>query len=167
MDPRQARLMAAYNAWMNDKLYAACATLSDAECKRDRGAFFRSIHGTLNHLLLADSIWMGRFEGKPFAFDRLDQELYAGFDDLRAARNEMDARIERWAAELTEGALGAKLEYTSAVTKRTHAPMIWKVVAHFFNHQAHHRGQLTALLSQAGVDYGATDLLLMPSVMDG
>jgi uncharacterized damage-inducible protein DinB len=167
MDPRQARLMAAYNAWMNDKLYAACATLSDPERKRDRGAFFRSIHGTLNHLLLADSIWMGRFEGKPFAFDSLDQELHAGFDDLRAARNEMDARIERWAAELTEGALGAKLEYTSAVTKRTHAPMIWKVVAHFFNHQAHHRGQLTALLSQAGVDYGATDLLLMPSVMDG
>ena len=167
MEPRQARLMAAYNAWMNDKLYAACASLSDEERKHDRGAFFRSIHGTLNHLLLADSIWMGRFEGKPFAFKSLDQELYASFDDLRTARKEMDARIERWAAGLTEAALGAKLEYTSVVTKRTHAPMLWKVVAHFFNHQAHHRGQLTALLSQAGVDYGATDLLFMPSVMDG
>ncbi len=63
----QTRLFAAYNTWMNDKLYDACATLSDEDRKRDRGAFFHSIHGTLNHLLLADSVWMGRFEKQPFA----------------------------------------------------------------------------------------------------
>jgi uncharacterized damage-inducible protein DinB len=151
---------------MNDKLYASCAALSDEDRKRDRGAFFHSIHGTLNHLLLADSVWLGRFEGQPFAFSSLDQELYASFDELRTRRTEVDDRIERWAAGVTDTALDAKLEFTSALTKRTHAPILWKVVAHFFNHQTHHRGQLTALLSQARVDYGVTDLFLLPGVLD-
>lgn len=167
MDSQQACLLAQYNTWMNGKLYAACAALSDDERKRDRGAFFRSVHGTLNHLLLADSIWMGRFEGKPFAFKSLDQELCASFDELRTRRGEMDERIERWARGLTGAALAAKLEFTSAITKRTHAPTLWRVVMHFFNHQTHHRGQLTTLLSQARVDYGTTDLFLMPGLLDG
>jgi uncharacterized damage-inducible protein DinB len=167
MRTEQTRLLAAYNAWMNDKLYSVCAALSDEDRKRDRGAFFKSIHGTLNHLLLADSVWMGRFEGKPFAMRSLDQELYSSFDELRAQRREMDARIERWASGLTEAGLDAKLEFTSAITKQTHRPTVWKVVMHFFNHQTHHRGQLTTLLSQNGLDYGSTDLLFMPSVLDG
>jgi len=166
MRVEQARLMARYNAWMNDKLYAACATLSDEERKRDRGAFFGSIHGTLNHLLLADSVWMGRFEGKPFAFTSLDQELYASFDELRAQRAELDERIRRWTDGLTDAALEAKLPFTSAITKRSHTPTLWKIVAHFFNHQTHHRGQLTALLSQARVDYGVTDLFLLPGLLE-
>ena len=166
MRSEQAQVLAQYNAWMNDKLYAACAALSDDERKRDRGAFFGSIHRTLNHILLADSIWMGRFEGKPFAFGGLDQELYASFDELRANRTEMEERIERWARGLTDAALAAKIEFTSAITKRTHAPTLWTVVLHFFNHQTHHRGQLTTLLSQAGVDYGTTDLFLLPGLLD-
>jgi uncharacterized damage-inducible protein DinB len=121
---------------------------------------------TLNHLLLADSVWMGRFEGKPFTFKGLDQELFESFEELRARRVEMDGRIERWARGLTDAALCSKLEFTSVITKRTHAPMLWKVVLHFFNHQTHHRGQLTTLLSQAGVDYGVTDLFLLPDFLD-
>jgi len=163
----EARLLAEYNAWMNGKLYAACAGLSDDERKRDRGAFFHSIHGTLNHVLLADSVWMGRFDGTPFKFKSLDQELYASFDELQKQRVEMDKRIERWARGLTDAALGAKIEFTSQITKRTHAPTLWRVVLHFFNHQTHHRGQLTTLLSQAGVDYGVTDLFLLPGLLDG
>lgn len=166
MRAEQARLLARYNAWMNDKLYAACATLSDEERKRDRGAFFRSIHGTLNHVLLADSVWMGRFESKPFAFSSLDEELHASFDELRAQRARVDERILRWADGLTDAALDAKLPFTSGLTKRTHAPILWKIVAHFFNHQTHHRGQLTTLLSQARVDYGVTDLFLLPGLLD-
>jgi uncharacterized damage-inducible protein DinB len=166
MNAEHARLLARYNAWMNDKLYAACATLSDEERKRDRGAFFRSFHGTLNHILLADSIWMGRFQGQPFAFRSLDQELFDSFDELRARRAELDERIQRWAGGLTDAALEAKLQFTSAITKRSHAPVLWKIVAHFFNHQTHHRGQLTALLSQARIDYGVTDLFLLPGVVD-
>lgn len=166
MNAEHARLLARYNAWMNDKLYAACATLSDEERKRDRGAFFRSIHGTLNHLLLADLVWMGRFQGQPFAFRSLDQELCPTFDELRARRTELDERIQHWAAGLTDAALEAKLQFTSAITKRTHEPVLWKIVAHVFNHQTHHRGQLTALLSQVRVDYGVTDLFLLPGVVD-
>jgi uncharacterized damage-inducible protein DinB len=166
MRSEEARLLAEYNSWMNGKLYGACATLSDEERKRDRGAYFRSLHGTLNHLLLADSVWMGRFEGKPFVFKSLDQELHASFDELRAHRVEMDERIARWASTLTDDALAAKLEFTSVLTKRTHAPTLWRVVLHFFNHQTHHRGQLTALLSQAGVDYGVTDLFLLPGLLE-
>lgn len=167
MRAEQARLQARYNTWMNEKLYAACATLSDEERKRDRGAFFGSIHGTLNHLLLADSVWMGRFEGKPFAFKSLDQELYASFDELKAQRASLDERIQRWADGLTDAALEAQLPFTSAITKQSYAPKLWKIVAHFFNHQTHHRGQLTALLSQARVGYGITDLFLLPGVLDG
>ena len=144
----EVRLLAEYNAWMNGKLYAACAALSDDERKRDRGAFFHSIHGTLNHVLLADSIWMGRFERTPFNFTSLDQELYASFVELAAQRAEMDKRIERWARGLTDSALGAKIEFTSQITKRTHAPTLWRVVLHFFNHQTHHRGQLIQLASR-------------------
>jgi uncharacterized damage-inducible protein DinB len=166
MRAEQARLMARYNTWMNEKLYAACATLSDEERKRDRGAFFGSIHATLNHLLLADSVWLGRFENQPFAFHSLDQELYAGFDELRVQRAALDARIERWTSGLTDLTLAGKLAFTSALTKRSYAPALWKIVAHFFNHQTHHRGQLTALLSQAHVDYGVTDLFLLPGLLD-
>ena len=109
MRSEEVRLLAEYNAWMNGKLYAACATLSDEDRKRDRGAFFHSIHGTLNHVLLADSIWMGRFEGAPFNFTSLDQELYASFDELQKQRVETDKRIERWARGVTDSALQAAL----------------------------------------------------------
>ena len=165
--PEYCQLMARYTQWMNERVYDLLANLDDGERKRDRGAFFHSIHGTLNHVLLADSIWMGRFAGPPFTFTSLDQELYASFDELRAHRTEMDERIVRWATGLTDAALSAKIEFKSAITKRTHAPTLWRVVLHFFNHQTHHRGQITALLSQAGVDYGVTDLFLMPGLLDG
>src|SRR6267378_5476637 len=77
------RMMAGYNHWMNEKLYAVCAQVSDEDRRRDRKAFFRSIHGTLNHLLLTDRGWLGRFNGKPWTFRSLDQELYADFHELR------------------------------------------------------------------------------------
>src|SRR5688500_3091027 len=96
MRTEQARVSANYNAWMNEQLYAVCATLSDEDRKRDRRAFFRSIHGTLNHLLLADLVWMGRFDGNAFTAKSLDQELCASFDDLRLRRVELDERIRRW-----------------------------------------------------------------------
>jgi uncharacterized damage-inducible protein DinB len=166
MRSEQVQVLAQYNAWMNGKLYATCMAMPDDERKRDRGAFFHSIHGTLNHILLADSVWMGRFEGKPFAFRGLDQELYASFDELHTSRAAMDERIERWAHGLTDAALAAKIEFTSAITKRTHTPTLWTVVLHFFNHQTHHRGQLTTLLSQSGVDYGTTDLFLLPGLLE-
>ena len=166
MRTEQVRVLAAYNAWMNDKLYAACATVPEEERKRDRGAFFSSIHGTLNHLLLADLIWLGRFHGKPYPVRSLDQELYPDFADLRSVREATDETIASWAGGLTEERLAARLEFTSGITKKTYAPPLWKLALHFFNHQTHHRGQLTTLLHQTGIDYGVTDLMMLPGFMD-
>jgi len=164
MTPEQASTMGAYNCWMNRRLYDVCAELPDAERKRDRGAFFRSIHGTLNHVLVADKIWLGRFEGEPFRVQSLDQELHGGFDDLRAERESTDRRIEAWAAGLTDEALRGTLRYTSIVDPAERTLPLWIAATHFFNHQTHHRGQLTTLLNQCGKDYGVTDLIWLPEL---
>ena len=156
-----ARTLARYNRWMNTKLYDCSARLSDARRKEDRGAFFKSIHGTLNHLLVGDSVWMGRFQGPVFVPTSLAQELHADFDDLRRAREAMDQRILDWTANLTDAVLASELHYTSIVNPQPrHMPM-GLAVAHFFNHQTHHRGQVTTLLSQCGIDPGVTDLMWM------
>lgn len=152
------RLMSGYNRWMNEKLYAICATLSDQERKQDRKAFFRSIHGTLNHLLLTDRGWLGRFTGHPWQFRSLDQELYGDFEELRRERAETDAAIEAFCRALDDEQLGADFTYTTYAGKTfTHA--LAPALVHFFNHQTHHRGQLTTLLSQLGIDPGVTDAI--------
>ena len=161
---RHAQTMAAYNRWMNDKLYAVCAQLTDAERKADRKSFFGSIHATLNHLLLADKVWFGRFTRKPFVVKGLDQELYAEFGALRAERVETDQDIEGWTAALTDEELERKLHYTSISNPAPRSTDLWLAVTHFFNHQTHHRGQVTALLSQCGKDYGVTDLIALPEI---
>lgn len=159
---QHARTLAAYNRWMNEKLYAASAHLTDAQRKADCGAFFKSIHGTLNHLLLVDHLWMARFTGMPFTAPALDHELHADFGALRAARSAMDETIERWAATLDDTRLSGPLEYTSLVGAQPRRMPFDLAVVHFFNHQTHHRGQVTTLLSQHGIDPGSTDLVAMP-----
>jgi uncharacterized damage-inducible protein DinB len=162
---KQVQIMAAYNRWMNDKLYAVCAQLTDEERKLDRRSFFGSIHRTLNHLLLADRVWFGRFIGRPFKVQGLDQELYADFAELRVERAATDREIEDWTRTLTDAALASKLEYQSIVNPAPRVSDLWVCVTHFFNHQTHHRGQVTALLSQCGKDYGVTDLMWLPEVL--
>lgn len=162
MRAEHAREMAAYNQWMNSRLYGVAAELSDAERRADRGAFFKSVHGTLNHLLLADKVWLGRFLGQPFRVRSLDQELYHDFDELTGVRAETDEQIIRWAQDLTDDVLAGTLSYTSIVNPEPRTYEMWLVVAHFFNHQTHHRGQLTTLLSQFGKDFGVTDLIQLP-----
>lgn len=166
MRTEQTRAMAAYNQWINRRLYSVCAELSDFERRKDRGVFFKSIHGTLNHLLLADKVWLGRFFGEPFHVDRLDQALYHDFGELRQAREEADEEILQWATALTDEILTGTLRYTSIVDAAPRKYEMWLAVAHFFNHQTHHRGQLTAMLSQCGKDYGVTDLIWLPQVLE-
>src|SRR5436853_605028 len=101
--------MARYNRWMNERLYECCAGLADAERKRNVGAFFKSIHGTLNHLLLGDRVWMGRFTGEPFVPASLAQELYADFGELRSQRQRLDQAILDWVATLDEARLAGTL----------------------------------------------------------
>jgi uncharacterized damage-inducible protein DinB len=161
----QAVAMAGYNRWMNERLYAICANIPDEERKRDRGAFFRSVHGTLNHLLLSDKVWLGRFVGEPFQARSLDQELHEDFAELRSAREAMDHRIETWASNLSDDMLGSEFSFTSIVQPGPKGCKLWVAVAHLFNHQTHHRGQVTALLSQIGEDYGVTDLMWLPGLV--
>ena len=160
----QLQTMATYNQWVNEKIYDLCGKLSDVDRKADRKAFFKSIHGTLNHLLLVDRLWLGRLQGRPRdpQLQKLDTELYADFDTLRKERKKTDADIIAWAATVTDKRLEETLSFFSMTMDRNIAFPCWHCAIHFFNHQTHHRGQITALLNQLGLDYGATDLLWLP-----
>lgn len=148
---------ARYNRLANEHLYEACARLSDEERRRDLGAFFGSVHGTLNHLLLGDRIWMTRFEGGSHPSTGLDVILFESFDKLRAARREMDAQIEAFFAALPAGFLDRELRYVNNAGFQSADPAS-VIVPHFFNHQTHHRAQVHTLLSQLGHDAPVLDL---------
>jgi len=158
------RVMARYNRWMNERLYDCCAKLSDADRKRDRGAFFRSIHGTLNHLLLGDRLWLSRFLAREFRIGSLADELYSDFAELRRERAKTDAEILEWIETLDEERLAGPLRFRSIVGNKDRSFPLWFAAQQFFNHQTHHRGQLTTLLMQAGIDPGVTDLLWLPGM---
>ena len=167
----QYRWLARYNTWMNDKLYAAAATLDDEARTRDLGAFFRSLHGTLAHVLWADRIWLWRFtqdravgesrdrDGNVIPYGKHDQILYPDFDELRRERAKTDHHIETWADGLTPEALAGPITYSS-VSFGTREHPLWQAVTHFFTHETHHRGQATTLLKQLGRDPGVTDFML-------
>lgn len=165
------RLMAQYNAWMNTRLYDAALGLPAGEVLADKGAFFGSLYGTLSHILLADTIWLQRFAGhpaahrsldpvrampRPLTYDERDGDLAA----LRVRRAALDEVISEWTGELVERDLGHVLKYNN-IKGIAYSRPFSALVMHFFNHQTHHRGQATALLSQAGIDMGPTDLLVL------
>ena len=160
-----ARLQARYNRWMNEKVFAAAARLPEAAYRADRGAFFGSIHGTLNHLVLVDRFWLGWLQGPPERFASLDQELHADLARLAAERARLDGRIEAWAAGLTAETLAGETTFESLTMGTRNTIATWPCVIHLFNHQIHHRGQVTTLLTQAGCDVGATDLHKMPGLV--
>lgn len=141
--------LARYNRLANERLYAACSALSDEERKRDRGAFFHSIHGTLNHILVGDRIWLARFEGREVPSTGLDAELYADFAELADARRAEDVRIEAMAARLAADGLGGPIHYVNNEGRSLTDPSEL-LLFHFFNHQTHHRGQAHDMLCQAG-----------------
>lgn len=160
----QTVLMAQYNRWMNQQYYALCATLSDEERKRDRGAFFKSIHGTLDHIMFGDKAWMGRFVKTPFTGAKIGQELYSSFDDLRRERERMDAWIHEWASRVEDHWLQSAFTFTSGIDGKTRTMPTWVLVTQMFNHQTHHRGQLSTLLRQIGIDPGNTDIPWTPEL---
>ncbi len=171
-------LLAAYNQWMNSKVYEAAGQLSATDLAKDRGAFFGSILGTLNHILVGDILWLKRFATHPSFLNSLrevadlqnptslDQILFDDLGRLSDQRIWLDRQIINWIAELSEGDLDVLLSYhdIKGIPARKRYSSL---VLHFFNHQTHHRGQVSTLLSQAGVDIGVTDLLaLIPEETD-
>ena len=155
--------MAAYNAEMNRRLYGAALRLPDAERRRDRGAFWGTIHGTLCHLLWGDRMWMARFDGwqRPDTAIAGSAALIADFDALTAARTAADARICAWAARVEPSWLAGRMSFHSAGAGREITAPVGLLVTHFFNHQTHHRGQAHALITAAGEATGDTDLFLV------
>jgi uncharacterized damage-inducible protein DinB len=145
--PHRYTMFAGYNAWANERIYEAAGKLSDADYRADRGAFFKSVHGTLNHLLVADRIWMRRFTGEGSSPTRLDQILFEDFSDLRDARSAEDKRIVDYTSGLTDADLGGLFRYRTVTNPVNIEQPLSPALDHFFNHQTHHRGQLHALLT--------------------
>ena len=166
------QLFAEYNRWMNRSLFASAAKLPADAVTADRGAFFGSILGTLNHLAVADTIWLKRFSAHAAGAatlgpmsdvplpTRLDASLFSDLSSLRSYREWLDELIIKFVAPLGDEALNQSLTFSSL--KGVQASRNFRaLLMHFFNHQTHHRGQVTTLLFQAGVDPGSTDLLVL------
>lgn len=165
-------LLGTYNQWMNSRVYEAAGRLSETELAKDRGAFFGSILGTLNHILVADTIWLKRFSTHPSCLvslrevadlqdpASLDQMIFEDLGRLSERRVWLDGVIINWIAKLSESDLDFILSYRN--TKGVLANKRYSnLMLHFFNHQTHHRGQVSTLLFQAGLDIGVTDLLAL------
>ena len=138
---------AGYNAWANRRLYDAAALLSDADYRADQGAFFKSMHGTLNHLLTTDRVWMKRFTGEGDAPDRLDTILHERLTDLRTAREAEDRRIVDFVDSLDDARIAGSIRYRRVSTPEVFEQALAPALAHWFNHQTHHRGQVHAILT--------------------
>jgi uncharacterized damage-inducible protein DinB len=165
------RWLARYNTGFNEQLYNACERLDDAARTAPRGAFFGSIHGTLNHILWGDRVWLGRLAAQPGTDTgwpatllalpdgaRHETLLYANWAELRTHRRELDIALEAWLARLPDDGVQRPMRYHNTLGVRREHP-VWQALTHLFNHQTHHRGQITTLLAQAGVDVGVTDLI--------
>ena len=155
------RMLARYNSWANRRLYAAVGAFSDEEYRADRGAFFGSVHATLNHLLVGDRIWMNRFTGGGPTYSRLDLILHDRLDELRAAREAEDERIISWVEPLDDAGLANPFTYRTVVSPREVTQLLAPALAHFFNHQTHHRGQVHALMTAIGGRSAAPELDLI------
>ena len=162
--PAYVQRMARYNRWQNANLYGVADTLSDEERRRERGAFFGSIHKTLSHLLWGDRIWMSRFADVPKPEGGIpgSVSLYEDWDALKRERAAFDDTMIAWADGLDTSWLKDDLTYYSSGAKRDITAPKWLLVTHMFNHQTHHRGQVHCMLTQAGGSPHATDLPAMP-----
>ena len=158
------QLMSRYNRWMNEKLLDVCSAMPDELRRADRGAWFKSVHGTLNHILLCDRLWLGRFTHQPYPARSLDEELYHDWDEFKVERAKTDDAIDAWLASLSDDDLKAPLTFTSLSKPQERTVTLWILLAHLFNHQTHHRGQITTIMEQLGYDSGVTDLPMMPGI---
>lgn len=156
------RMLAAYSRWANARALDAAAGLPDADYRADLGAFFRSVHGTLNHMVVADRIWLHRFTGEGVAPTALDAELAGDIAALRDLRREVDARYAAFVDGLSEEALAGTFTYRRVSNGELMTQVLAPALMHAFNHQTHHRGQLHALLTRLTGTAPAMDLIYFP-----
>jgi len=154
-------MFAGYNRWANERLYEAAARLNDDDYRAERGAFFGSLHGTLNHILVADRVWMCRFTGDGPSPTRLNEILFDDLTALAAARRDEDERIIAWVESLSETDLAGVFTYTTLTRPTEISQPLAPALAHFFNHQTHHRGQAHTLLTIAGGKDAAPEMDLI------
>lgn len=159
------QLLARYNHWMNERLYAVVSEFSAEERSRDRGAFFGSMHRTLNHILWGDRVWLARFTGQTYSVPAFGADMVADFSELARERTATDTAILDWTGQLPAAWLAGTLEYRSASDGRLRHLANWIAATHMFQHATHHRGQVATLVRQAGKDVGTTDLPWMPGVV--
>jgi uncharacterized damage-inducible protein DinB len=170
------QLMAQYNQWMNQKLYDTAASLSAEALRENRGAFFGSIFSTLNHLAVADTIWIRRLsasfppeweleETKQLQqIQALGLSLFEDFVELRNYRIKLDSMLLQLSLKAQDEDLLVPVSYID-IKGNSHKKQLFSLLMHVFNHQTHHRGQITTMFSQAGVDVGVTDLnALIPEI---
>ena len=160
-------MFAAYNRWANARIYDAAAALPEEAFKRDVGAFFGSLMGTLNHILVADRIWLKRFTGEGGAPSALDAILYADLAKLRAAREAEDKRIVEWVSSIGPKALAGRFTYTTVTDIRTVSQRLAPALDHLFNHQTHHRGHAHTILTSLGQPSVQLDLILFHRTVEG
>jgi uncharacterized damage-inducible protein DinB len=161
------QMFAAYNRWANQRIYDAAAELTEEEYTRDTGAFFKSAMGTLNHLLATDRIWMKRFTGEGDAPAALDTILHRNFEPLRKARIGEDDRIVKWVGGLSEKQLAGRFTYITVTDVRTVSQRLAPALAHMFNHQTHHRGQMHMILTTLGKPAVPLDLVYFQRTEEG
>lgn len=161
-------VMARYNRWQNVSLFGAADCLTDDARRADRGAFFGTIHRTLSHLLWGDTIWMSRFDGWDAPESGLADSAnwVPHWAELCDRRAKADARILEWARDMETTRLAGDLAWFSGALNRDVRKPLALCITHFFNHQTHHRGQVHAMLTAAGVRPDDTDLFAMPDVDD-
>ncbi|MGB1237908.1 MAG: DinB family protein [Pseudomonadales bacterium] len=168
---RQFTTLANYNRAQNEALYQCCAQLSDEQRREELGLFFGSIHATLNHILLGDTLWLRRFCAqypdpqlqqqldRIGQIERLDQILFEDYDLLHKTRIRLDHAIQTYMLHLNEDDFAANCAYSNTKGESLSKPFSL-LLLHFFNHQTHHRGQLSTALQQLGHNWGDTDLVL-------
>lgn len=140
-------MFARYNEWANKRIYNAAAALSDANYRADGGAFFGSVHGTLNHILVGDRIWMRRFTGEGPVYTKLDTVPCADLATLRSEREAEDKRIVGYVEGLDDAKLVAVFSYRTIASPMDVTQPLAPALSHFFNHQTHHRGQVHGLMT--------------------
>lgn len=172
-------LMADYNQWINQKIYEAVSPMAPEQLHEDKGAFFGSIFASLNHICVGDTLWLKRFSSALLRYEAyapiselttpasLDAFLANNFNDLKDRRVLLDEALLEIASLITDEELLQPISYQNSKGVKANKTL-FNLLMHLFNHQTHHRGQITTLLSQSGIDIGITDLVfIQPNVNEG